>query len=108
LDKEVFLKYATWEEFHKYVREYGLEGKIPYIFEKIRDEDLLTPSDVAELTGYSDETIRRWCRSWKLKTITGRPPYNIRGIDLKEYLYTWTRKDLIKKGEQLIFYNETF
>nr|WP_285866714.1 helix-turn-helix domain-containing protein [Mesobacillus maritimus] len=57
---------------------------------------MLTPNDVAELTGYSEETIRRWCRSWKLKTITGRPPYNIKGKDLKDFLFSWTRNDLIK------------
>ena len=97
MNKEVFLRYATWEEFYKYVKDYGLEGKIPYLFDKIRDDDLLTPGDISEITGYSEETIRRWCRSWKLKTSTGRPPYNIKGKDLKEFLYVWTRNDLIKK-----------
>ena len=93
---EIFSKYSSWEEFEGYIHEYGCEGSIPHVFEKIRDNDLLTPSDISYITGYSEETVRRWCRSWKLKTTTGRAPYHVVGSDLKNFLYYWTRKELIQ------------
>jgi len=93
--KEAFYQHKSWKEFEDHVTEFGFEGCIPYIFSRVGDDDLLTPVDISELTGYSTETVRRWCRSWKLKTTTGRPPYNVTGLDLKEFLFHWTRKDLL-------------
>jgi excisionase family DNA binding protein len=96
MDKDNILNNSSWKEFEAHVKNHGFTGKIPRVFD-IPDNIELSVSDVAELTGVSKETVSRWCRGWKLRTLTGMSPYKIKGEDLKEYIYQWQRNDLLKK-----------
>jgi excisionase family DNA binding protein len=85
---------TTWGEFTLHKNKYT--GKIPRAFDMVDDEIYLTPIEIAEVLEVSEETVRRWCRQGKLKVVSPTGRYKILGTDLKEFLYQWWRKDLIK------------
>lgn len=62
---------------------------LPRIFEMIPDDILLTTIDISELLSVHPETVRRWCRTGKIRIYTPGGQYKIQGIDLKEFLYRW-------------------
>lgn len=73
--------------------DYSLEkelGKTPDIslgkIDFLPDEAILSPKDIAELLGRSNETIRRWCREGKLEAFGSGGYYMIKGWQFKEFL----------------------
>ncbi len=73
----------------KYKSENYNTDLLPRVFEMVDDEILLSPSDIASLIGVHVETVRRWCRNEKLRTISPMGRYMIRGDDLKNFLLRW-------------------
>lgn len=62
---------------------------LPRIFEIIDDELLFTTNDISELLALHPETVRRWCRTGKLRIYAPGGQYKIQGKDLKNFLYRW-------------------
>lgn len=62
---------------------------LPRIFEFLDDDLYLTPKDISELIGVHPETVRRWCRSKKLRIIAPTGHFKILGKDLKDFLFRW-------------------
>jgi excisionase family DNA binding protein len=89
--QEILALNESWTEFTLNSNNYT--GKIPTIFEMIDDEMLLTPTEVAEIIQVHQETVRRWCRSGKLRILSPVGHYKISGYDLKEFLYQWWRSE---------------
>lgn len=57
-------------------------GKIDYL----PDEAILSPKDIAELLGRSNETIRRWCRDGKMEAFGSGGYYMIKGWQFKNFM----------------------
>jgi len=64
-----------------------LGEELPEIIEMIDDDMVLTPKDVSELIGKSSETVRRWCRTGKLKTLGGYGHFRISGKEFKKFMF---------------------
>lgn len=94
--REAFLRYKTWKEMEPLI--HTMKGKIPFVF-KVDDEMILTASEIAELLGVSQETVRRWCREFKLRVLSPGGHYRVRGEDLKEFVFERYREQLIKEIE---------
>ncbi|OIJ13811.1 hypothetical protein BKP35_08510 [Anaerobacillus arseniciselenatis] len=92
-----FIRYSTWKEFENSGQ---FPGPIPRIFEMIDDDMILTTQDISELLDVSGETVRRWCRQNKLRIVAPIGQFRVLGEDLKEFVYQWYRKDLVKKANQ--------
>ncbi|MFC7685788.1 helix-turn-helix domain-containing protein [Ureibacillus sp. GCM10028918] len=67
------------------IKELGLQPSIEQ-FEFIPDDWVLTPIDVANLTGMSAITIRRWCREGKIPSYQFQRKYVITGKEFKKFL----------------------
>lgn len=67
------------------IKELGLQPSIEQ-FEIIPDDWVLTPNDVANLTGMSAITIRRWCREGKIPSYQFQRKYVITGNEFKKFL----------------------
>lgn len=65
------------------IKELGLQPSIE-LFEFIRVDWVLTPNDVANLTGMGVITIRRWCREGKI--LSYQFQYVITGKESKKFL----------------------
>ncbi|MBD3842781.1 MAG: helix-turn-helix domain-containing protein [Campylobacterales bacterium] len=59
------------------------------IIHELDDEIVLTTKNISNLISVSEETVRRWCRSGKLKTVSPFGHYKIRGIDFKKFAFQW-------------------
>lgn len=62
--------------------------KFPVI-DAIDDDMILTPKNISNLIGVHEETVRRWCRSGKLKYISPFGRYKILGKDFKSFALQW-------------------
>ena len=69
------------EKQHGKIPEFSL-GKIDYL----PDEAILSPKDIAELLGRSNETIRRWCREGKMEAFGSGGYYMIKGWQFKNFM----------------------
>ena len=58
----------------------GIETELQF------ENDLLTVAEVVEVTGYSSETIRRWCKAKKIKSFNISGKFLIPKICLIDYL----------------------
>jgi excisionase family DNA binding protein len=67
-------------------QELGLLPKLDPKFETIPDEWTLTPEQIADLTGMSVISVRRWCRHGKLPAYQFARKYVITGIAFKEFM----------------------
>jgi len=91
MDKGKPLENMSWKEFEKVADRYPF--KFPRIFSIIDDEVLLSTGDIAELLGVSEETVRNWCRSGKLRISSPIGKYMVHGDDLKEFMFERFKKD---------------
>lgn len=58
--------------------------RYPVIY-SIDDDVILSPTNIAKLIGFHEETVRRWCRNGYLKTLSPFGRYKIRGSDFKTF-----------------------
>lgn len=59
------------------------------LLKSIDDDLLLTPSNIANLIGVHEETVRRWCRKGYVKCISPFGRYKIQGADFKAFAFQW-------------------
>jgi hypothetical protein len=59
------------------------------IIAAIDDEIILTTKNISKLIGVHEETVRRWCRSGYVKTISPFGAYKIQGKDFKNFALQW-------------------
>lgn len=90
----LFVSNQTWNEFRNHKKEFI--GKIPRIFDMVNDDLYLTSADIAEIMAVNEETVRRWCRTGKLRVLSPAGRYKVLGADLKEFAYQWWRKEILK------------
>jgi excisionase family DNA binding protein len=76
-----------------------LPRKVPHILEILDDDMVLSCKDVAELLYVHVETVRRWFRSGKIRTLSPSSHYKVLGADLKEFFLEWYFNGAIKKEE---------
>ncbi|WP_066385806.1 helix-turn-helix domain-containing protein [Neobacillus mesonae] len=67
-------------------QEFGLGPVLGQYFSAIPDETILSISDISELLGRSEETIRRWCREGKLPSYSFGGKYGILGAEFKNFI----------------------
>lgn len=72
-----------------------LENKFPVI-NAIDDDIVLTPKNISNLIGVHEETVRRWCRSGRLKYISPFGRYKIRGKEFKIFALQWYINNKVK------------
>jgi excisionase family DNA binding protein len=56
-----------------------------YMFD-IKNEKVFTPEMIANMLGFSTETVRNWCRCGKLKSYSWGGKYVIKGSDFKKFM----------------------
>lgn len=81
----------SWREFERVSNQYPF--KLPRIFSMVDDDILFSVSDIAELIGVKDETVRNWCRKGKLRVVAPIGKYMIYGEDLKEFMFERFKHD---------------
>lgn len=59
------------------------------IINELDDEIVFTTRNISNLISVSEETVRRWCRSGKLKTVSPFGHFKIRGYDFKKFAFQW-------------------
>lgn len=75
-------------EFTKEVQELDELKNFP-IIAPIDDEIILTTKNISNLIGVHEETVRRWCRSGYVKTLSPFGAYKILGRDFKIFALQW-------------------
>lgn len=90
---EEISKNEKWNDFKEKANEF--EDSLPRVFDLIDDDVVLNISEIAQLLGKSEETVRRWCRDGKIRLFMPVGGYTILGADLKDFLYKWYRKDIL-------------
>ena len=75
----------------KAVQHYFEEQLAPY-------PDLLTVAQVAEITGYSQNVVSRWCRTGRLKTFTHQPKIYIPKPWVLDFLLSEDYNSLVRKS----------
>ena len=78
----------TYQQFLKILGDLGVPPYkyLPDIFAKIIDDYEYTLEDLAEDTGKSVITLRRYCTNGQVK-YQSKYPYIVKGIDIKEKLF---------------------
>lgn len=85
------LDYKTVNQ--KAVQHYFEEQLAPY-------PDLLTVAQVAEITGYSQNVVSRWCRTGRLKTFTHQPKIYIPKPWVLDFLLSEDYNSLVRKSQK--------
>ncbi len=71
-------------------------------------DDLLKVAEMAEVIGYSDTAIHRWCKDKKLKAFYVSGKYLIPKICLRDFLLSQCSFDIKRKSSKHILLIETF
>ena len=77
----------------KAVRQYFEEQLAPY-------PDLMTVAQIAEITGYSQNVVSRWCRTGRLKTFTHQPKIYIPKPWALDFLLSEDYNSLVRKSQK--------
>ena len=85
------LDYKTVNQ--KAVQHYFEEQLAPY-------PDLLTVAQVAEITGYSQNVVSRWCRTGRIKTFTHQPKIYIPKPWALDFLLSEDYNSLVRKSQK--------
>lgn len=94
-NEELFKCSKSWSEFQQNGLSYFI-GSIPRIFEILDDYNYYDVPEIAEIIGVSEETVRRWCRTSKLRVISPVGRYKVLGEDIKDFIYKWWRNEFLK------------
>ena len=62
--------------------------------------DLMTVAQVAEITGYSQNVVSRWCRTGRLKTFTHQPKIYIPKPWVLDFLLSEDYNSLVRKSQK--------
>lgn len=78
----------TYQQFLKILGDLGVPPYkyLPDLFDEIFDDFEYTLKDLAEKTGKSVVTLRRYCTNGQVK-YQSKYPYIVKGIDIKEKLF---------------------
>lgn len=77
----------TYDEFVVEMKELGMMSLLPDYFNKIDDEAIYTPKEIAEYINYSPAAVRIWCKNKQIPS-EGISHYKLKGIDVKRFLFS--------------------
>ena len=87
---------VTYESYIEKAKALGIVGDLPDYYHVIEDNQLVTTQEISYHVGVHEETVRRWFRDGKLKSVT-YAHYKIKGIELKKFLFTKDKKRLLTR-----------